>query len=787
MPSPRLLVLLFIATLVPAAEPAPPVVWYDAPGMWWLDGMPLGNGRLGALQSGGIIQERLALNEVTVWSGEDVTGPIFTGGGEARRAAQAALVAGDLGQGQTLTKALGQTPEAAARTGSHLPVGDLFIDDLAPPVKATDYRRAIDLTSSTLTVRYAQGDTREARTCFASRPHQVLVWHVAADGPRPIARRLTLRPYQADPSLPKATVTTEGGDLILRGQALEKKHSNGTTGVRVEVRVRVLAQGGRVAAEADALTIADARAATVLVAIATDFTGQDPTATTRSQVDAAAGVAFADLHRAHVDDVAPRFGRVALDLGGDPALEQEAADRRLFGLVAGRKDPGFVALFFQFGRYLTLAGSREDSPLPLPLQGLWSDGKAAASGWSDDYHLDINTQQNYWLAEVGNLAECTVPLTRYIERLAERGRDAARDTWGAPGWAAHLTANAWAISPFDHGGAPTMGAWMASHLWEHWRFGGDRAYLRDRAYPVLKGAAEFFLATLVEDRQGHLVTAPAYSPENHFPDPRTGEKRSMTAGNTGDSQVVSALFTQVIEASRLLDVDADLRARCEAARARLPRSEDLIHADGRLMEWLDPAYDGPYARSHRHTHHLLGLFPYEVIDRRSPPALLNAVRATLADKAVRLCREDTEWTRPNYAMFRARLGEGDAAERELQRLLTHWTPGRNLLTVSWGEIVCLDGNTAGAAAVAEMLLQSHAGVLEILPALPSAWPTGSFRGLRARGGYEVDVAWKDGKATSVTVRSATRTSADLEIHGRRVALTLTPGTSGFSGMWTATP
>ena len=753
-------------------------LWYDAPAKHWLDAMPLGNGNIGAMVFGGVQREQVALNEVTMWSGEEYKGVTNQGGRELMEAIQAAYLRGDDDAALKLVAGFAQTPEARKRIGTHLPVGDLFLNFSLPSTNVTKYRRELDLERSVARVSFLADGAGFAREVFVSNPDEVIVVRLTSDQKHALNFSLSAVQWQPKKPIGKPLIEARNDELILTGQALEDRHSAGTFGVHCEVRAKVLVENGTVHAEKQNLVIQEADAVTVLISIATDFRGLDFQSVGKKRVAAAAAKTYAQLLKAHLADVQPRFNRVDLTLGNSKTEEVTSlsTDARLKVFNQGGDDPALLAQFFQFGRYLTLAGSRENSRLPLPLQGLWTDGKAANMGWSDDYHLDVNTEQNYWVAEVGNLPESHWPLMEYINQLHIVGHQSASKTYGARGWCAHITANAWAAAPFNHGGAPTVGAWQATHLWEHYAFTGDKQFLAQTAYPILKECAEFFLDTMITNpATGWLVTCPAYSPEDHYQDPATGTNRYLTLGNTGDTEIIHELFRECIAASEGLGLDADFRALLERKQAQLPPLESLIHQDGRLMEWLDPRYDGEYARNHRHTCHLLGLYPFEQISPATTPAVVAAARATLADKLSRPKFEDTEWGRGNFVNFFARLHDGDAALGQLRALFKHWVPGGSLLTVSWGNIFCLDGNTAGAAGIAEMLLQSQSGEIELLPALPKAWPDGHISGLRARGGFEVSVCWQNGKLIQAKITSLLGNSLRVRLGSRIEAFKLARG------------
>jgi alpha-L-fucosidase 2 len=749
-------------------------LWFSKPANRWMEALPIGNGRIGGMVYGGASVERIDLTESTVWSGAPSDSDVNPTALMNLEPIRELMFAGEYSKGGALCQQhlLGH----AGSFGTNLPMASLQLtfEEDAP---TQHYRRSLNLGEAIAYVDYKRSGRRFHREVFSSNPDDVLVFRHTCDQPKSVSFNLSF----AKLLLP-GEVTVEGTDtLVLRGHAFERLHSNGKQGVAFETRVRMLSDGGRVTASNSALQVRDADAVTLHVAIATDLRGVDAHARCTRSLQAVRDKTYEQLRSAHTKDHQSLFHRMAIDLGNNPAAELKPTDERRRAVQAGEADPGLSALFFQYGRYLTIAGSRANSPLPLALQGIWNDGLASSMGWTDDFHLDINTEQNYWVAEVGNLSECQTPLFDFLDGMRVAGRSTAGKMYGAPGWVAHVITNPWGYTApgggLGWGLFVTGGVWLALQLWQHYRFTADKQFLQQRLYPVYKEAAEFFLAYMVEHPQHHwLVTGPSVSPENWFIAP-DGNRCSESMGPTVDRVLVYGLLSGCVEASTTLGIDEEFRAKAKAALDRLPPLQ--IGKHGQLQEWLEDFDEAE--PNHRHTSHLIALYPEHQISPVTTPALAKAARVTIERRISQPNWEDSEWARANLVNYYARLLDGESAHKHLVGLLSRATDD-SLLTYSRGgvagaesNIFSLDGNTAGAAGVAEMLLQSQAGEIHLLPALPSAWPRGRVSGLCARGGVEVSLSWDEGTLVSAKLKSKQGGTHSVRYGSGVMRCTVAPG------------
>jgi alpha-L-fucosidase 2 len=751
----QLVSLLLLGVGLHAAD-SPPQLWYAEPAAKWEEALPVGNGHLGAMIFGGLADERIQFNESTLWTGQPHD-YVRAGARDALPEIRRLIAEGKTKDAEKLVRE--KFLSDPVRQKAYQPCGDLRLQfpEHGPAARTTDYRRTLDLDAGVVRVGYRQEGVAYSREVFASHPANALVVRLTADVPGKISFTARLSsPHRG------AGARTVGADtLAIAGQVQPG-------GVRFEARVRAIATGGKLVVDENGITVDHADNVTLVLTAATSFRnyediGADPAERCAATLAKIARATFDALRAAHVADHQGLFRRVKLELGETGAAARPTNERlrdvKRAGLAA---DPALPALFFDYGRYLLIASSRPGGQ-PANLQGIWNE--LLDPPWESKWTTNINLEMNYWPAEVTNLAECHEPLFDLIDDLVVSGGRTAREQYGAGGWVLHHNTDLWrGTAPINNidGVWPTGGAWLCAHLWDHFLFSGDRDFLARRAYPAMKSAAQFFVDTLVEEPTHHwLVTTPSYSPE----------QGSLVAGPTMDIQLVRALFRHTRMAAALLGRDADFAARLADLERRLPPNQVGKH--GQLQEWLEDV-DRPN-NNHRHMSPLWALYPGDDITP-AEPEIWSAAKKLLAWRGDGSTGWSYAWRMPLWA----RVGDGEMAYRQLAELMARKTLP-NLFDLC-GPFQ-IDGNFGAAAGIAEMLVQSRfdpvsgGAEVKLLPALPKAWPQGSVTGLRARGDYDVDLAWRGGELQRAVIRAQRDGPIDISLGAHHATLTTHRGES----------
>lgn len=732
-------------------------LWYKQPAKVWMESSPLGNGRIGAMVYGGIETETIALNEITMWSGEPDKFQERPCGKDMLNEIRQLFFAGDYSKGNRIASSyLAGTPHSF---GSHVPLGDLKMDFKYPQGNVSDYKRELNLENAINTVTFKVGNVKYTREYFCSNPDEALIIKLSSSKAKALNMNLSFD------LLRESDMRTTNNGLEFSGKVSFPKQGPG--GVSFAGKVGVIIKDGKIITKDGKVEITDATSIVIAFDVRTDYSNKTYKEDCIKTVDNVLAQNYDKVKQKHIADYSNLYNRVDLFLGNSET-DNLPTDVRWKRVKDGANDVVLDALLFNYARYLLIAASRENSPLPANLQGIWNDNLACNMGWTNDYHLDINTEQNYWLSNIGNLAECNKPLFDYIKSLSIDGQKTAKNMYGARGWTAHTVANVWGYTASGEstnwGLFPTGSSWIASHLWTQYNYTLDKEFLKDKAYPILKSNAEFLLDYMVVNpNNGYLMTGPSTSPENAFS--YKGEVLSLSMMPTVDRVLAFETFNSCIEISEILGVDKNFRDSLKVAVSKLPPLK--IGKNGGVQEWFEDFDEAQ--PNHRHTSHLLALYPFSQISPVKTPALAEAARKTMDLRLAAEGWEDVEWSRANMICNYARLFDAEKAYESVVLLERNFSR-ENLLTISPEgiagapyDIFIFDGNEAGGAGIAEMLLQSHEGYIQFLPALPKQWNTGYFRGLCVLGGGVIDLKWVNGEVTEAKLKATSANTFKLKV------------------------